>query len=242
MMDAAVHARTISARAGKCKGNSRRAGRQLTTTRWQRRVRQIFSTDNFMKNFFTALVFVALVAQVRAGDPMVMIKQKAKDIANANNERQGIPPSYPSGNAPAGGAPTMPAAPQLTSEQRALIKLIADLDGSHMTVLTNYADKLWDDLHSVAHAPVKATGATLTKISDQLAAALLGKPACTERLRLGKNLETLLNNPPTSLPADEVAADCVAILKKAGADVKAADAVGTELKAAVAEVRKKAAK
>jgi hypothetical protein len=195
-----------------------------------------------MKIIFTTFALSLVATKLLAGDPMVMIKQKAKDIANANNERQGIPPSYPSGNAPASGAPAMPAAPQLTPEQRALIKLIADLDGSRMTVLTNYADKLWDDLHGVAHGPTKATGATLTKISDKLAAALMGKTASAERLRLGKNLETLLNNPPTSLPTDDVAADCAAILKKSGAEASAADAVGAELKAAVAEVRKKAAK
>ena len=195
-----------------------------------------------MKTFFTMLALTAAVAQLHAGDPMVTIKQKAKDIANNNNAKQGAPPSYPSGQPPAGGAPVMPTAPQLTPEQKALIKLVAALDGSRATVVTNYADKLWDDLRGVAHGANKPTSAMFTKLSNSLAAALAGKPAGSQRLRLAKNFETLLNNPAANISVDDVAADCVAILKKSGAEEKLAEAVSADLKAAVAEVRKKSAK
>ncbi|MFM2081902.1 MAG: hypothetical protein RL380_593 [Verrucomicrobiota bacterium] len=188
-----------------------------------------------MKIFFL-LALLCVTTRLHAGDPATMIKQKAKDIANNNNAQQGVPPPVRPGNTP----PAMPAPTPLTPEQRALVQLIADLDGSRATVLTNYADKLWDDLRAISHTTPKPTGTTYTKISNQLAAALVGKPANPQRLRLAKNLETLLNNPPPAVSPDDVIADCLTILKKSGADETAANALATELKAAVAEVRKKA--
>ena len=187
----------------------------------------------------TGLMFIA--SHLPAGDPMVMIKDKAKAIANQNNAQQGIPPSYPA--TPPPSAPSAPVAPQLTPQQQALVQLLTDLGRTKPVERVELAG----DLMAVAQSPNKPSWAAVNKLAKDLTAALAGKPLTgTPRSRLAVDLQTVLTGinisgaPVSAAQMSNIIADVPAILKKAGAEEITAAAAGDDLRAIAAEIKKKA--
>ena len=171
------------------------------------------------------------------------IKQRAKELVNQNNVRQGVPPPAPPAPRPAAPAPPgTPAAPNpAVLQAQNISKIKADLaslkPGSPVT--REQKQQLIKDL-AVAARSAKPSLPTVTKFVDTLAAALgentLGEP---EQERLAQNLNSVFNSKP--LPAsqfDAIIADVQAILQVGGVKRPAAASIAGNLKAVGAEVRR----
>lgn len=192
---------------------------------------------------FLILNFAFFSTAYGQGAQGAQIKQRAKELVNQNNVRQGVPPPAPPAPRPA--APTSPgtaAAPNpavLQAQNIAKIKtdLAALKPGSTVTVVQK--QQFIKDL-AVAARTSKPSLPTVTKFVDTLAAALgeniLGEP---EQERLAQNLNSVFNSKP--LPAaqfDAIIADVQAILQVGGVKRPAAANIAGNLKAVGAEVRR----
>lgn len=171
------------------------------------------------------------------------IKQRAKELVNQNNVRQGVPPPAPPTPRPA--TPAAPGTPAATNpavlQAQNISKIKADLallkPGSSVT--PEQKQQLIKDL-AVAARSTKPSLPTVTKFVDTLAAALgenmLGDP---EQERLAQNLNSVFNSKP--LPAsqfDAIIADVQAILQVGGVKRPVAASIAGNLKAVGAEVRR----
>jgi hypothetical protein len=208
------------------------------------------------KSFAVLMALPLLAGTVFAGDLDTMIKQSAKDQVNQSDAQQGIPPQYPSsstpgspstgGSGPGSGsspaAPATPAAPVLTPDQQALLQVINDFGTLRDPATTALKDQLADDLSGLARSAAKPSPITLHKLADDLSAAMAGKtPTVNQRGRMSKDIQTVLAG--TDVPADQmddIISDVPYILKRMGADEASATAVGSDLKTANAEIKKKA--
>jgi hypothetical protein len=191
-----------------------------------------------------ALIVLALAAgNVFAGDINVMIREKAKGEVNQSDAQQGIAPQYAAPGAPSAGsgAPPAPSMPELTPEQQALLQLVNGLGALKEPATLELKHQLTDDLAGVARGSSKPSPKLLQKLANDLAVALAGKtPTVNQRGRMAKDIQTVLSGSP--LPAsqmEDVISDVPSILKRVGADAAAAGAVGDDLKAASAEIKKK---
>ena len=171
------------------------------------------------------------------------IKQRAKELVNQNNVRQGVPPPAPPPPRPsapnASGNPAPPNPAMLPAQNISKIK--ADLatfkPGSSVTPAQK--QQLIKDL-AVAARTTKPSLPSVTKLVDALSAALgennLGE---AEQERLAQNLNSVFNSKP--LPAsqfDAIIADVQAILQVGGIKRSAAASIAGDLKAVGAEVRR----
>ena len=192
---------------------------------------------------FLILNFALLPPAFGQGAQGAQIKQRAKELVNQNNVRQGVPPPAPPAPRPAAPAPPgTPAAPNpAVLQAQNISKIKADLaslkPGSPVT--REQKQQLIKDL-AVAARSAKPSLPTVTKFVDTLAAALgensLGEP---EQERLAQNLNSVFNSKP--LPAaqfDVIIADVQAILQVGGVKRPAAASIAGNLKAVGAEVRR----
>ena len=195
---------------------------------------------------FLILNFASVSSVFGQGAQGAQIKQRAKELVNQNNVRQGVPPPAPPAPRPA--APAAPATPgNHTAPNLALIQaqdiskitnsLAAFKPGSPVTPDQK---QQFIKVLAVAARTTKPSLPTVTKFVDALSAALsennLGDP---ERDRLAQNLNSVLNSKP--LPAsqfDAIIADVQAILQVVGVKRPAAASIAGNLKAVGAEVRR----
>jgi hypothetical protein len=121
----------------------------------------------------------------------VMIRQRARDLANQNNARQGVPPTQPAQPAPnpvPQGPP--PSLPQLKADL-ASIKTGA-------TVAPELKQKLATDIISGAQS-TKPSQAAANKLAEDLGGALATKPLPSANLaRLVQQIDALIN--PSKFP------------------------------------------
>lgn len=171
------------------------------------------------------------------------IKQRAKELVNQNNVRQGVPPPVPPPPRPAGvptpGAPAAPNAVNLQAQNISKIK--ADLAGLKpgSPVTLEQKQQLIKDL-AVAARTTKPSLPAVTRFVDSLSAALAANSmAAPEQERLAQNLNSVFNSKP--LPAaqyEAVIADVQAILQVAGVKRNVAESIAGDLKSVGAEVRR----
>ena len=189
-----------------------------------------------MKTLFTTTVFLLLAGGLFAGDIGAMMKEKARSFGG-NNAQQGSPPPASSGQPIAPAAPTAPAPQPLTPQQQALARLVTDLNKPT-------AEQLGGDLTFAAQGANKPSPAAVHKLAKDLAAALAGRTLTpAQRSRVAQDLQAVVSG--VNVPAaqmDDIIGDVPVILKRAGADAAAAAAVGDDLKAVNAELKKKPAK
>jgi hypothetical protein len=192
---------------------------------------------------FLILNFAFFSTGYGQGAQGVQIKQRAKELVNQNNVRQGVPPPAPAAHRPAAPAnPGTPAAPNpavLQAQNISKIKtdLAALKPGSPVTA--EQKQQFIKDL-AVAARTTKPSLPTVTKFVDTLAAAL-GENTLSEREqeRLAQNLNSVFNSKP--LPAaqfDTLIADVQAILQVGGVKRPAAASIAGNLKTVGAEVRR----
>src|SRR5258706_12443049 len=192
-----------------------------------------------MKSTLLVVAGVALAANCFAGSETI-IRERAKELRDQNNVRQGVtPPSAPP--APA----TTPANPSqtLTPQQTILVRLQSDMGAIKAAPTDDQKQKLARDLSATAMGTAKPTQASISKLADSLATALGEKTLTPEaRGRLLQDLHGALNGaslPPTQM--DAIVSDTQAIFQTAGVSRASAAAVAADLKKAAAEIQKPAA-
>jgi hypothetical protein len=192
---------------------------------------------------FLILNFAFFSTAYGQGAQGAQIKQRAKELVNQNNVRQGVPPPAAPAPRPASTAtPGTAAAPNpAVLQAQNISKIESDLaalkPGSLATV--EQKQQFIKDL-AVAARTTKPSLPTVTKFVDTLTAALgensLGEP---EQKRLAQNLNAVFNSKP--LPAaqfDAIIADVQAILQVGGVKQPAAANIAANLKAVGVEVRR----
>jgi hypothetical protein len=189
-----------------------------------------------MKKTLALIGAVALVIATAFGQADMIIKQRAREISNQNNVRQGV--AVPSQPARPSQAPTSSAP---TPVQQSLARVRADLGaikpGSPVT--TAQKEQLTKDLLATAQGAKKPTQATVAGLADELSAAFAQKPLSeADRNRLLTDLAAALN-PANIQPAQiqAVVADVQAIFQANGMARKDAVKIADAVKAIAAEAR-----
>jgi len=178
-----------------------------------------------MKTSFALGVFMLAVTTAFAG-PESIIKQRAKEISNENNVRQGVaPPSQPQPPPQTQTAPPPPP-PSITALQ-------ADLAGfkAGTPATAEQKQKLANDIIAVAQGN-KPSAAAATRLADSIAAACAEKPLpAASRARLVQEIDAVLN--PTKYPKanmDGIFGDVQAIFQENGLDRKKAVEISDAMK------------
>jgi hypothetical protein len=180
-----------------------------------------------------------LSVSVVFGGSEQIIKQRAKDLRDQNNARQGVPPPARPGQA---AAPTPAPAPALTPQQQSLVRFRTDLDairaGSQVTA--EQKQRLAVNLVGMAQGPGKPSLRTARLFVDDLAAGLTAKPlSAKSRERLLQNLQAAVS--PGAMKQAQLGAiadDVQAAFVSAGVDRKDAMKIADGVKAMTAEAGK----
>lgn len=188
-----------------------------------------------MKTKLALVGCAALFVASAFGGSETIIRERAKELRNQNNVRQGV--ASPSGTPQAGVA----AAPMAPVASPAVSRLQSDLAALQANVAATPAQKqkLAQDLIAVAQGS-KPSLATASKWAEDIAAASFEKPlSATSRARLVQELDALLNpgKYPQAKP-DGIYADIQAIFQENGLKRNKAVEIADDVKAVAAEARK----
>jgi hypothetical protein len=195
----------------------------------------------------TCLVLLLFSACAAFADPASIIKQRAKDMRDQSNARQGVPPAQPSRSGTASAAPAGTPAPQTGQPQSSsLQKLVADIATikSRSQVTPDLKQRLAADLMACASGATKPSQESINKLADDLTAAVSGKKiSSADQTQLARDINALLNSASIS-PAEAQSAGRSAsdILEISGATKQDAQLVIADLQAIGAELKKTAKK
>ena len=189
-------------------------------------------------------ILLILTTTAALAGPDVIIRERAKQLRDQNNARQGVPPPTPPAQRPATPAPPATASTIATAPapQPGLARLQANLAAikTNSIVSADQKQRLTQDLMATAQGPAKPSPATAGKLAADLAAAFAEKPlSTTDRSRIAQNLNAVLN--PGNIPSaqmEEIVADVQSVLQKRGVSQLVAGTVAADLKAVLAESRK----
>ena len=188
------------------------------------------------------IVFAACFALIWTGahaGPEYLIKQRAKDLRDQSNARQGVQPATP--------APVQPATPKpqpqqqfVPATQQSLARFQATLaeikEGA--TLDPPMKQKLARELSGAAMYK-KPSGAAVDKLVTALFNAMSAKPLMQNgRAKLVQDIDAILNPakyPQAKMPA--IYEDAQSVLKSGGIPVAQASEVYTALRALGAEVQ-----
>ncbi len=194
-----------------------------------------------MKKVFTIVAVLAVIS-FPAIAQMEKVKQRAKDLSNQNNVRQGVPPPAQSAPKPVHPAAPVAAAPSPVPLQTTNIaKIQRDIAAIKpgKTAAAEQQQQLTADVAASARG-AKPNLATVKKFTDSLTLILPTADLKPEhQARLSQNIEAVLNS--KALPAsqfDAIIADVQAILEVGGVRKGIAAAVGSDLKSIGAEIRR----
>ena len=175
-----------------------------------------------------------LAASALAG-PEVIIRERAKELRDQNNVRQGVAPPTEASQPPA--LPNAPAAPTLSP---ALVRFQSSLAAikADNPPTAEQQQKLSQDLLASAQGQ-KPSLASATKLSEDLAQAFTEKPlSSTSCARLTQELDAVLN--PGKYPQaklEGIFADIQAIFQENGLARSRAVAIANDVKKLSEEVR-----
>jgi hypothetical protein len=194
-----------------------------------------------MKTVLSLISAAMLVAGSVFAGPDVIIKQRAKEIRDQNNVRQGVtppgqatPPSQPS-------APSASSAPSPLLQQN-LAKVRADLAAfkPNSPVTPQQKLQLKNDLLASAQGAGKPSSATISALADSLSAAFTQSAfPDKDRDRLVSRLAAVLN--PANIQSaqmEAIYADVQAIFQANGLARKDAVKIVDQVRAVGAETRK----
>ncbi|GDY19760.1 hypothetical protein LBMAG56_11050 [Verrucomicrobiota bacterium] len=202
-----------------------------------------------MKTISCFIVLVALTLTANAQVNGTLLKNKAKTTRANNN---GTPPPAPAvaarPGAPAPAAPSgptyiVPTAPLATVQSQSIKRLEADIATmkSKTEVTAEQKQKLTTDLLAAA-AGAKPSEEAIRKLADSLGAAIANqKITSQDQAKLARDLHAAVNSATT--PAEQTGAiikDAKEILIVSGTARPAAQAVGADLQAIIAELQKNA--
>jgi hypothetical protein len=182
------------------------------------------------------------LASAAVGGPEHLIKQRAKDVAGQNNERQGAPPTQPAPApgqpAPAVAPPPKPVGPALSAQAAAIRDALAAVakDGD---LTAENSKTLLQSLTTAARGSAKPSTSAMEKLTQDLGKAVAPLELKTPALsRLAFQLDNLLRG---SVAAKEMDAASTAIhdqLREAGAGRVEAKVVANDLKAILVEMQR----
>ena len=188
-----------------------------------------------MKTSFLLFGVVATMVATAFAGPDVIIRERAKELRDQNNVRQGVPP--PTDPSQPAVLPNTPAAPTLAP---ALVRFQAGLTAikSDNPPTAEQKQKLAQELLLSAQGP-KPSLAAAKKLAEDLAMAFAEKPLSgTSRARLTQELDAVLN--PGKYPQakfDRIFADVQAIFQENGLARNKAVAIADDVKKVSEEVR-----
>ena len=186
------------------------------------------------------IIAIALLAAFTAGAQTgvdAMAKQRAKDVANQNNNRV---LQQPGAATAAATAPVVTATP-LTPAQQAYASFQSQLFTVNSNSTPDVKQALAKDMANVSQGANKPSSATLSKLSDHLTTAFGETKLSTEKkTRIAREIGVLLNSANTP-PAQKTAMiqDVASTLKAGGTSSENAAAVATDLQTLTTEVMPK---
>jgi len=188
-----------------------------------------------MKSTFAILALAVWSAYSLQAGPETLVKQRAKDVRDQQNTRQGVPPPTAPQAAP------KPAEPQRTAAKpNPTAKLRADITAwqSQNPVKPEAKKEFTQNLLSAVRGSKGPSAATVEKFAASLSGALAGKTlGPTELSRLVSNINLAVNSSGLSVErTDEIAAEVQADLESAGVTQAAAAGAVNDLKAVMAEL------
>ena len=197
-----------------------------------------------MKTAFALLGAVALLAGSVFADPII-VKQRALELRNQNNVRQGTtPPSQPAQPATTPAAtPAKGTSP--TPIQQSVAKLRADLTAikANSPVTAEQKQQIAKDLIAVAQGAHKPSPATAADLAGSLSAAFAEKPlADKDCTRLMSDLAAVLN--PANIQSAQmqaIYADVQAVFQANGLARNEAVKIVDHVKAIAAQTQRPAA-
>jgi hypothetical protein len=190
-----------------------------------------------MKITSAVLGSVFLISFYTQADPAVIIRERAKELSNQNNVRQGVaPPIQPQSAQPAATpAPAGPTiSPSLLRFSTELTALPVDAPAS-----ADQKQKLAQDIMLAAQGP-KPSFASASKLASDVSAAFAEKPLTSaSRARFVQELDAVLN--PAKYPQaklDGIIKDVQAIFQDNGLARMKALAIAEDVKTIAAEIQK----
>jgi hypothetical protein len=191
-------------------------------------------------SFLVALTVLLAGIEARAQSDMI-IKQRAKDLANQNNAQQGVPPpgTPPPPAAPAAPPPS-PAEQEMQQHLDKFQAALADIK-SGAEVSADQKQTLQNDLTTLVRGSVRPSEASLSKLTDSLITAL-SAPNVTmhERGQLAQGINAVVNS---SMIGPDQARSFVVVsetsLRSSGVDDASVQAVSDNLTAIINEVLKR---
>ena len=194
-----------------------------------------------MKTVLALLGAVILLAVNVFAQADIIIKQRAKEIRDQNNVRQGINPATQPAQPSQPGTPTASTTPTPLLKQN-LAKLQADLAAiqANSSVTAAQKQQLTKDVLACAQGASKPSVGTISPLADSLAAAFAQKPLSdTDRGRLVSRLAAVLN--PANIQSAQmqaIYADIQAIFQVNGMARKDAVNIVDQVKAVAAETQR----
>ena len=188
-----------------------------------------------MKTSFGVLT-ASLIATFVYADPAVIIRERAKELSNQNNVRQGVAaptqPTQPTANANAPVGPTISAG---------LLRFNTEINTirADSQVTSDQKQKLAQDIVLGAQG-AKPSMISASKLAADVSAAFAEKPLSTSsRARFVQELDAVLN--PAKYPMaklDGILRDIQAIFQENGLARMKALAIADDVKAIAAEIQK----
>jgi hypothetical protein len=192
-----------------------------------------------MRITLAALGTVVMVSGFAYADPAVIIRERAKELSNQNNARQGVaPPTQPAQPAQPAVVPAPPPAPTLAP---ALLRFNTDIAAikADAQVTPEQQQKLAQELLASAQG-AKPSLASVTKLANDVSAAFAEKPlSSTSRARFVQELDAVLN--PGKYPqakVDGILKDIQSTFEQNGLARMKAMAIADDVKAISAEIQK----
>jgi hypothetical protein len=187
-----------------------------------------------------AVILVGVGTATAQGAAGVIIKQRAKELSNQNNVRQGVPTPAPSAKPATSQTASSAATTAATLKQQNIAKLKSDLAAivGKGAASTDLKQRFSRDLLAGAQGGSKPSGAAVAKFADSLSASLATKSVeSADQARLAQDLNAVVdceNLGETRVKA--VLDDVQAILQVSGAKRSEAVSVVADLRAIASEV------
>ena len=188
----------------------------------------------------STIVVVSVGTAAAQGAAGVIVKQRAKELVNQNNVRQGVPTPAPPAKPAATQAPGHTAPTPATLKQQNIARLQADIAAiaGKGSVSAELKQRFAKDLLAGAQGMSKPSGAAVAKFADGLSATLAGKAVeSAEQARLAQDLNAICDcGSIGAARVEAILSDVQAILQVSG--VKRSEALGVvaDLRAIAAEV------
>lgn len=190
-------------------------------------------------------VFVLLIGLTANAGSEHLIKQRAKDVRDQQNQRQGVQPASPpppptSSAAPARPtpvpAPAQPAAPAVSPQAArigASLSAIQEAD----TVGDEQIRQLAQSLIAAARGPVQPSAGKIDRLAEDLSKALAGtKPSAAIRARLPVQLEVAFNKTFSAKEIEVLSSQIHDTLRDAGIGRVDAKVISNDVKSILVEI------